>query len=205
MDLITVVLDIRQIEVFIEFDLDGLGEDLLAGEHDGVFDGGVQVAAHHHGWVGAGGFKQVSKDAVDLIDFEVDVFDHFACGAGGGQIAADDFDDTGDTGEGVSDFVSEAGGQFAEGGQVFGAGHLGAMHGFNLLAALSELLGHVIEVAAKVADFVVTPGKTDCDVEVAFTDEGYFFLQFDHGALDQVSHGSDGYTADDYGSVDGQH
>ncbi len=132
MNLVAVVFDFAEAGSLLEFDLDGTAEDLLAGQHDGVFDGGVEIAAHHLGRMGAGGFKKVGKNAIDLVDFETNILDHGASGAGLRKIATDDVDDAGDSGEGIANFVSQTGCQFAERGQVFGAGHLCAMHGLNL-------------------------------------------------------------------------
>jgi len=53
--------------------------------------------------------------------------------------------------------------------------------------ALAQLLHHVIEVAAEVADFVVALGEADRDVQVALAHLLNFFLQFDHGPLNQVA------------------
>ena len=117
-NLVAVVFDFGQVGSLVEFDLDGVAEDLLAREHDGVFDGGVEIAAHHPRRMRAGGFEQVGKDAIDLVDFETHVLDHGAGGAGRGQIATDDFDDAGDSGERVANLVSQSGCQFAERGQV---------------------------------------------------------------------------------------
>jgi hypothetical protein len=54
-------------------------------------------------------------------DFLANVFDHGARGTARGQIAPNDFDDAGDSGQRIADFVGESCGHFAESGQVFGA------------------------------------------------------------------------------------
>ena len=126
-NLIAVVFDFRQIGRFLQLDLDGLGHHLLAGQHDRVFDRGIEIAAAHLRRMGPRRFQQIGHDAVDLRDFLADVFDDGARRAGRGQIAADDFDDAGDSGQRIANLVGQAGGQLAERGQVFGAGHLGAM------------------------------------------------------------------------------
>jgi hypothetical protein len=56
----------------------------------------------------------------------------------------------------------------AEGCQVLGARHLGAMQAVDFLAALPQLLHHVVEVAAEISDLVVAPEKLT-DVQIAFT------------------------------------
>ena len=66
------------------------------------------------------------------------------------QITADDFDDSRNPGERVPNLVGQAGGQLAKCRQAFSTRHLGAMHGFNLLTALSQLLHHVIEIPAQI-------------------------------------------------------
>ena len=111
--------------------------DLLAREHHGVLDGGVEIASHHPRRMGPRGFEKIGKDAVDLVDFESHIFHHGTGGAGRGQIATDDFDDAGDTCERVANLVSQSGCQFAERGQVLGARHLCAMHGLYLQTTFS--------------------------------------------------------------------
>ena len=84
-----------------------------------------------------------------------------------GQVAADDFDDAGNSRQRISNFVSQPGGHFAQGCEVLGAGHLRAVQAFDFAAVLAQLLDHVVEVAAEVADFVVTVSETDRDAEIA--------------------------------------
>ena len=48
-----------------------------------------------------------------LSDLQPNIFHDCARGAGWRQIAADDFDDSGDSGERVANLVSQAGGQLA--------------------------------------------------------------------------------------------
>ena len=81
-NLIAIVLDFGQIGRLLGFDLDGLGEHLLAREHHGVFDGGVEVAAADLRRMGARGFEKIGEDAVDLNDLEANIFDYGAGGAG---------------------------------------------------------------------------------------------------------------------------
>ncbi len=130
-------------------------------------------------------------------DFQANIFHDGAGRTGRGQIAADDLDDAGDSGERIANLVSQAGGQFAERRQVLGARHLGAMQALNLLTTLAQLLHHVVEVAAEVSDFVVALGEADCDVQVAFTHQCHLLLQFDHGPLDQIGKHEHGHGADD--------
>ena len=63
----------------------------------------------------------------------------------------------------------------------------------------------MIKISAQVADFVVAPGEADSHVEVAGADQRDLFLQFDHGALDQVGQHRDRHSADDDGSGSGDH
>jgi hypothetical protein len=89
--------------------------------------------------------------------------------------------------------------------QVLGARHLCAMQALNFLAALAQLLHHVIEVAAEVSDFVVAPGEADRDIQVAFTDQRDFLLQFDHGPLNEIGERADGHSTDGDRSRSGDH
>jgi hypothetical protein len=62
----------------------------------------------------------------------------------------------------------------------------------------------VIEIATKVSDVVIGLRKGDGGLEVSLTDERHFFLEFDHGALDEKSQDADGDSADDDGSGSGE-
>src|SRR5581483_1027893 len=99
--------------------------------------------------------QQVGNDAVDLRDFQANIFDDPAGRAGLRQVAANDVDYAGDSGKRIADFVGESGGEFAEGGEMFGARHLSAMQTVDFFAALAQLLDHLIEVTTEVADFIV--------------------------------------------------
>jgi len=57
------------------------------------------------------------------------------------------------------------------------------------------LLHHVIEVAAEVSDFVVAEAEGNGGIEIPLTDQGHFFLKFDHGALDEVGEDGDDDSA----------
>ena len=99
--------------------------------------------------------------------------------------------------------MGQAGGQLAERGQVFGARHLGAMQALDFFAAFAQLLHHVVEVAAEVSDLVVTLGKADGDVQIAFADQRDLLLQFDHGPLNHIGQRSDRDGTDGDGSRSG--
>lgn len=89
------------------------------------------------GGMRARGLEEIGKDAVDLINLKTNVFDHFPGRAGGRQIATNDVDNSGNSGERVANFMSKSRSQLAERGQVLGARHLCAMHGFYLQTAFS--------------------------------------------------------------------
>ena len=72
-----------------------------------------------------------------------------------GQIAADDFDHAGDARQRIADFVGQPGGQLAQGGEVLGARHLRLVQPLDFFAAGLQLLHHLVEVAAQVANFVI--------------------------------------------------
>ena len=98
------------------------------------------------------------------------------------QIAADNFDDAGNSGQGITDFVRQSGSQFAKSGKVFGPRHLRLVEMLDLLPAGLQLRHHVVEVAAQVADLVIAIGETDGNVHVSQADAGNLVLQFEHGA-----------------------
>src|SRR5262249_31323874 len=58
-DLIAVVVDVGEIVRLVQLNVDGLGDDLLAGEHDSVFDGCVEVSGTDLGTPGACRFEQI--------------------------------------------------------------------------------------------------------------------------------------------------
>ena len=133
MNLIAVVLDFGQIGRLLQFDLDWSGEHLLASQHHGVFNGRVEVAPANIGAARPRRFQKVGQGAADARDFQANIFHDGARRTGCRQIAADDFDDAGDSGERVANLVGQACGQLAERCQVLGARHLGAMQALNFL------------------------------------------------------------------------
>ena len=143
-----------------------------------------------------GGLQQVGDDAVDARDFLANILHHRTRGAGCGQIAADDFDDPGNSGQRISNLVRQTGGHFAQSGHVLGARHLRAVQAFDLVAALAQLLDHVIEVAAQVSDLVVAMGKADGDAQVAAAELRNLLLQFDHRTLHRVGQHDQQRSAD---------
>ena len=161
-----------------------------------MFHGRVEIAAANLRVPRTRGLQKIGQSAADAADFQPDILHHRPCRAGGGQIATDDLDDAGNSGQRIANLVGQPGGQLAESGEVFGARHLGAMQALNLFAALAQLLHHVIEVAAEIADFVVALGEADRDVQIAFPDELHFLLEFDHGPLNQVGKYEHGDGAD---------
>ena len=84
-----------------------------------------------------GRFQKIGYDAIDARDFLANVFHDGSRRAGRRQIAADDFDDAGDSGEWIANLVGQARGQLAERCQMFGAGHLRAMQPLDLFPALA--------------------------------------------------------------------
>src|SRR5271165_3165077 len=154
-----------------------------------------------------GGFQKIGQYAVDLRDFQPNIFHHRPRWTGRGQIAADNFNDSGYSGQGIADLVGQAGRQFAERGQMLGARHLRVMQALNLSTALAQLLHHIVEVAPEISDFVVAPGETDGDIQIALADERNLLLQFDHGALNHVGERTDYDRADHdrSGAGDNQH
>ena len=133
------------------------------------------------------GLQQVGDDVVDAGNLLANVFDHRARGAGCGQVAANDFDDAGNSRQRIANFVGQSSGQLSESGKMLGARHLGAVQAFDLEAAFAHLPHHLIEVAAQVADFVIAMGETHGNVEIAATQLRDFLLQFHHGPLHGVS------------------
>ena len=132
-----------------------------------MFGGCAQVLHLKLRRLGARSLQQIGQDAVDLHCFFFGVFDDRAGRAVGRQVAADDFDDAGNSGQRIADFVRQAGRQFAQGCEVFGARHLGLVQALDFFPAGFQLRDHVVEVAAQVANFVVALGEADGDVHVA--------------------------------------
>ncbi len=103
----------------------------------------------------------------------------------GRQVAADDFNHSGDSRQGIADLVGQPGRQLAQGGEVLGARHLGLMQALDLFAAGLELRHHVVEVAAQIANFVVALGEADGNVHVAQAHARDLVLQLQHGPADR--------------------
>src|SRR5579862_17656 len=70
------------------------------------------------------------------------------------------------------------------------------MQALDFDAALAELLHHLIEVAAKVSDFVVAVSETYGDAEISTAELSDFLLQFDHGTLHGVREDNEQSPAD---------
>ncbi len=200
-DLRAVVLDGRQLRITHEVYFHRLGQSLLAREDDSVLDGRVEVAETVLRRLGTRGLQQVGNDAVDAQHLAAHFLRHLAGGAGFRQVASDDIHHARDSGERIADFMGQAGGKFAERGQVLGARDLGPVEALDFMAALAQLLDHVVEVAAQVADIVVAVGKADGDVEVAIAHALDFFLQLEHGAADHEAKRNHQHRAD----ADGAH
>ncbi len=100
-----------------------------------MLDGGGKVFDLELRRLGAGDLQQLGEDAVDLQGFLFGVFDDGAGGAVGRQIAADDFNDAGNSRQRVADFMRQSGGQLAQRGKVLGARHLRLMQPLNLFPA----------------------------------------------------------------------
>ena len=159
---------------------------MLASQHYGVFHSRVEVAPANFRPARPRGFQKIGQGATNARDLQPNIFHNCPRWTGRRQISPYDFDDPCDAGQRVANLVSQAGGQLAERRQMLGARHLRAMQALNLLAALPQLLHHVVEVAAEIADFVVAPREADRDVKIAFIHKSNFFLQFDHRPLNQV-------------------
>jgi hypothetical protein len=70
------------------------------------------------------------------------------------------------------------------------------MKALNFFPALAQLLEHVVKIAAEVSDFVVAVREADRDVQVAFTYQRDFLLQFNHGPLNEIGEGADRHSTD---------
>ena len=108
-------------------DLDSFRHGLLAAEHDGVFHRGVQIALSDLRRMRTRRLQQVGDDVIDAGDLLAHVLDYGPRWAGRRQIAADDFDDAGNPGERIANFVRQSSRHFAQRREVLGARHLGAM------------------------------------------------------------------------------
>ena len=117
-DLIAVVFHFRQpIGSFFSSILIGLESSLLARQHDRVLHRGIQVARSIPGVRRARRLQQIGKDVVDLRDFQANIFHDGARRTAAGQVASNDFDDAGNAGQRIANFMRQPGGEFAEGGQ----------------------------------------------------------------------------------------
>src|ERR1700722_12471059 len=148
----------------------------------------------------AGSFQKIRDNAVDLRDFKTNIFDDRAGGARRGQIATDNFDHSRDASQRIANFVSQARRQFPESGEVFGARHLSAMESIDLVAALPQLLHHMVEIAAEISDLVIATREADSDIQIAVTHLPNLLLQFHHRPLHEIGEhqhrdGTDGNSA----------
>ena len=81
-NLIAVVLDLRQGWIFVQSDLDRFRQRLLAAQHDGVFHRGFRSLLRTFGGMRTRRLQQVGDDVIDARDFLANVFDDGARRAG---------------------------------------------------------------------------------------------------------------------------
>src|SRR5215467_5017636 len=125
--------------------------------------------------------KQIGDDVIDAGDFLANVLDYISSRARRRKIAADNFNDSGDSREWIPDFMGQSCCDLAQRGEVFGARHLRSMQALDFFAVLAQLFDHLVEVASKIADLVVAMGKTDGYGEVVSAQFRDLLLQFHHG------------------------
>src|SRR5581483_5333431 len=200
MDLITVVLDLRQVRVVLPNDFNWFRERLLPGEHDGVLDGDVQVATANLGRMRACGLEQVADDVVDLRNFLANVLNHLTGRTGGRKVARGNLDNAGNPGQRITNFVGKAGGEFAERRQMFGAGHLRAVQAIDFLAVFAKLRHHAIKIAAQISDFVLALGEANADFQVAVSEFRDLLLEFNERTLNGVGEDENQRGADGNGA-----
>ena len=161
LDLCRVVFGRRQIIGRCKTDLDRAGERLLARQCYRMLDARVQISAANLGRSRAGVVEQLGQDVLDMQDLLLDILQNVPTRAVRWEVAADDFNHTGNSRQRVANFMGQASGQFAQGSQVLGTRHLRAVQPFNFLPAGDKLSYHVVKVPAELADFVLSNGKSD--------------------------------------------
>src|SRR5271165_1096197 len=183
-DLVRIVVNGWNVAVHLKLDHDALRNGLLAGEHDGVFHGGAYVAHAELRRFGTRRVQQFSQDAIDLKGLLFGVFDHRARYAVRRKVTADNLNHSRDPSQRIADFMGQSGCQFAQGCEVLGARHLGLVQALDFLATRLELLHHVVEVTAQVADFIGAIREADGNVHVSQAQARDLLLQFKHRAPD---------------------
>ena len=108
MDLIAIVFDFGEGDVFVHPDFDRLRQGMLAAQHHGMFDRDVQIASALLRRMRPGGLQQIGHDLVDPRNLLPDVLYHRACGTGRGKVSSNDFDDSRNSGQRIPDFVGQA-------------------------------------------------------------------------------------------------
>ncbi len=165
-----IVADVGQSGARFEVDLDGFGQNLLARELDGLFDGEIEVGRMEIQRTRPGVGKQVIQDGLNVDHFFLDFAKNAAARAFWGQFLAEDFDDTGNARQWIADFVGEPGGQFAERGKMLGTLEFATVELADFVAILLELLNHFVELTAETADIVDAASKTDSRGKIAGAD-----------------------------------
>lgn len=180
-----VVLHRRQLGSAMKLDGDGLGNHVLPGQMHRVLDRRAQIRRGEMGRFRPRIIEQLIQDLLNALHFPLHVAPHLRARAIGRQIAANDLDHPGNAGQRVADFMRQTRSQFAQGGQVFGAGHLRLVQAADFFLGFPDLLHHRVKVPAQVANLIVAPGKTGGHVQVAFAQEGDFLLKFRQGPVHQ--------------------
>ncbi len=135
-NLIAVVLHWGQRRIFLQFNLDGLRNHLLASQHDRVLRGRIQITRSNFRGMGAGCLQQICENVIDLRNFQANIFYHRPRRARGWQISAHDLNHSRNPSQRIANLMRQPGRQFSQRSQVFRSRHLRAMQPLDLFAAL---------------------------------------------------------------------
>ena len=125
-----------------------------------------------------------------------------AAGALSGESLAHHVNHAADACEGIANFMDEAGSEFAESGQVFGAAHFTAMEFLDFKTVAFELLDYFVELAPKLADVVPTLVESDTGGQITAADAGNGIHQVFEGPFDQNEKNREQDEAEENGETD---
>lgn len=192
----------RKSRILRKIDFYGSSANLLPGEHYGLLDRDVEVRRMKGGGSRARIGEKIVEDVLDVENFVLDVRENGAADAVGRKFLPHDIDDAGDAREWITNFVSEAGGEFAQRCQMLGAAHFAAVEFLDFEAVALELFDHFIELPAELADVVTALGKSNPSGQIAAADAGDRVHQIFERALDEDEQNGEKNEAQENGETD---
>lgn len=142
-----------------------------------AFDGCTQVAGANLGRVRTGRFQQVGEKAAHVRDLQTRILEHGTRWAGYRQVAASDFDPARNRSDSIADLVDLPGSNLSDCSQMFRPRNLAAVQLVKLVAAVAQLLDHVVELTAENSRLVAAIGEVCRRIQISIADARHLVLK----------------------------